>query len=108
MRELRMHFTELREFIHRGLINLFLGVEAGAHRPLVKQVKERASFDEADAFGVGQNIEGDFGRNTAIEQFVFGGPRILHSAVVQFLGAGILFQKHGRDVVRFARVGEGE
>jgi len=51
--DLRVDFSELCQFIHRGLKNLFLCVEAGAHGPFVEEVEEGAGFDEADGLGVG-------------------------------------------------------
>ena len=59
-------------------------------------MEERAGFDEANRFGVGQKIERDFARDAAIEKFVFCRPGVLHGAVVEFFGA--------RD---FARVSAG-
>ena len=35
-----MDFAELGEFVHRGLIDFFLGVEAGAHGPFVDEMEE--------------------------------------------------------------------
>src|ERR1700747_2448928 len=71
-REFGMDFTKLRDFGHRGLKNFFLGVEAGAHGPFVKQMEERAGFVEADGLGVGENVERDFERDAAVEELVFG------------------------------------
>ena len=38
--ELGMDFAELRDFIERGLIDFFLGVEAGAHGPFMEKMEE--------------------------------------------------------------------
>jgi len=103
-----MDFAELGDFVERGFVDFFLGVEAGAHGPFVEEMKERAGFDEANGFGVGQNVESDFGGDAAVEEFVLGGPGFAHGAVVEFAGAGIFFEERGRDVVGLARVGEGE
>ena len=40
------------EFVHGGLVDLFLSVEAGAHGPFVEKVEERTGLDEANGFGV--------------------------------------------------------
>src|ERR1700689_2551125 len=52
-RELRKNFADLRDLVHRRLVNLFLGVEAGAHGPFVEQMKERAGLHQADRFCIG-------------------------------------------------------
>src|SRR5207249_8489321 len=101
-------FAELGEFVHGGLIDFFLGVEASAHGPFVDEMEERAGFVEADGFGVRKKIEGDFGRDAAIKKLVFCGPGVVYGAVVDFLGAEIGFEEHGRDVVGFASIGEVE
>lgn len=106
--ELRMDFAELGDFVERGLINFFLGVEAGAHGPFVEEMEERAGFDEANGFGVGEQVERNFERDAAIEELVFGVPGVLHGAVVDFPGARIVFEKGGSDVVGLAGVGQGE
>jgi hypothetical protein len=36
--ELRVDCAELCDFVERGLVDFFLGVEAGAHGPFVKKV----------------------------------------------------------------------
>ena len=51
--EFGMDFAELGEFVHGGLVDFFLGVEAGAHGPFVEEMEERAGFVEADGLGVG-------------------------------------------------------
>ena len=89
-REFRMDFAELRDFIHRGLKNLFLGVETGAHRPFVKKMEERAGFIEADGLGVRKKVQSDFEGHAAVEQLILGGPRIPHGSFVSFL---IFFEK---------------
>ncbi len=66
-----MDFAELGELVHGGLVDFFLGVEAGAHGPFVNEMEERAGFVEADGFGVREEIKGDFGRDAAVEKFVF-------------------------------------
>ena len=107
-RELRMNFAELGDFVHGGLVDFFLSVEAGAHGPFVEEMEERAGLDETNGFGVGQKIESDFWRDATAEKIVFGGPGIVHGAVVEFPGAGIIKEEPGSEVVGFARVGEGE
>src|SRR5882762_11088666 len=67
-REFRMDFAELGDFVHGGLVDFFLGVEAGAHSPFVDEMEERAGFVEANGFGVGEEIEGDFRRYATIEE----------------------------------------
>src|SRR6266436_9423956 len=52
--EFVVDFVELSDFIHGGLVDFFLGVEAGAHGPFVDEMQERAGFVEADGFGVGK------------------------------------------------------
>ena len=106
--ELRMDFAELGDFVERGLVDFFLSVEAGAHGPFVEEVEERAGFDEANGFGVGQKIERDFVGDAAIEELIFGVPGVVHGAVVDFFGARIVFEQSGSDVVGLARVGERE
>src|SRR5260370_5567254 len=54
--EFGMDFAELGEFVHGGLVDFFLGVEAGAHGPFVNEMEERAGFVEADGFGVGEEV----------------------------------------------------
>ncbi len=103
-----MNFAELGYFVERGAVDFFLGVEAGAHGPFVEKMKEGAGFDQADGFRVGQNVESDFGRNAPIEKLIFCGPGFGHGAVVEVAGARIIFEKHGRDVVRLSRVGQCE
>ena len=88
--ELGMDLAELGDFVHGGGVDFFLGVEAGAHGPFVEEVEEGAAFDEADGFGVGEEIESDFRRDAFVEEFIFGGPGVVHGAVVEFFGAGIL------------------
>ena len=103
-----MDFAELGDFVERGAVDFLLGVEAGAHGPFVEEMEERAGFDEADGFGVGENVESDFCGNAAVEKFVLGGPGFAHGAVVEFAGARIVFEEHGGDVIGLASVGEGE
>ena len=103
-----MDFAELCDFVHGGRVDFFLSVEAGAHGPFVEEMQERASFDEANGFGIGEKVESDFGRHPAVEEFIFCGPRFVHGAFVKFPGAGIFLKKLGSDVVGFARVGECE
>ena len=105
--ELGMDFAELGDFVEGGLVDFFLGVEAGAHGPFVEEMEEGAGFDEANGFGVGENVESDFCGDAAVEKFIFGGPGFLHGAVVEFAGARIVFQEHGSDVVGPAGVGQG-
>ncbi len=103
-----MDLAELGDFVHAGGVDFFLGVEAGAHGPFVEEVEEGAGLDQADGFGVGKEIEGDFWGDAAVEEIVFGGPGVVHGAVVEFLGARILREESGSDVVGVAGVGEGE
>ena len=106
--EFGLKLAELSDFLHRGLVDFFLGVEAGAHRPFVMKMEKRAGFIETDGFGVGEKIKSDLRRNAAVEKMVLGGPSVLHGALVDFLGAGIVGEKHGRDVVGLAGVGESK
>jgi len=62
-----MNFAELRYFVERGAVDFFLGVEAGAHGPFVEKMEERTGFDQANGFGVGENVKSNFGRDAAIE-----------------------------------------
>src|SRR5208337_3365753 len=106
--ELGMDFAELGDLVHGGVVDFFLGVEAGAHGPFVEEMEEGTGFDEADGLGVGKQVEGDFGRDAAVEELVFGGPGVTHGAGVEFQGAGIFLEKLGGDVVGLAGVGERE
>jgi len=106
--ELGMDLAELGDFVHAGDVDFFLGVEAGAHGPFVEKMEEGAGLDEANGFRVGEEIESDFGLDAGVDEFVFGGPGVLHGAVVEFLGAGILGEQSGSDVVGLARVGESQ
>src|SRR5260370_26962416 len=58
--EFGVDFAELGDFLHGGLVDFFLGVEAGAHGPFVEEMEERAGFVQPDGFGVREKIEGDF------------------------------------------------
>ena len=89
-----MDFAELGDFVHGGVVDFFLGVEAGAHGPFVEEMEEGAGLDEADGLGVGKKIESDFGRDAAIEKMIFGGPGVVHGAFVDFLGPRILREEH--------------
>ena len=106
--ELGMDFAELGDFVHAGGVDFFLGVEAGAHGPFVEEMEQGAGFDEADGFGVREEIEGGFEWDAAIEELVFGGRGVVHGAVVEFFGARILREESGSDVVGVASVGESE
>ena len=106
--ELGMDLAELGDFVHARGVDFFLGVEAGAHGPFVEEMEERAGFDKADGFGVGEKIESDFGLDARIDELIFGGPGVLHSAVVEFFRAGILAEEGGSDVVGVAGIGESE
>ncbi len=105
-RKLRVDFTKLGNFVHRSIVDFFLGVEASAHGPFVKEMKERAGLNKANGFGVGKNVKSDLRGNAAVEQFILGGPGIMHSAIVDFLRARIAGKKHGRDVIRISRIGQ--
>ena len=65
--ELWMDGAEFGDFVHGGVVDFFLGVEASAHGPFVEEMQERAGFDEANGFCVRKKIERDFGRNAAVE-----------------------------------------
>ena len=93
--ELRMDLAELSDFVERGLIDFFLGVEAGAHGPFVQEMEKGTGFYEADGLGVGQKIERDFLRYGAIEESVLGIPGLLHGAVVNFLARGFSLSRAG-------------
>ena len=86
-----MDLAELGHFIERGLVDFFLGVEAGAHGPFVEEMEEGAGFDEADRFRVGENVKGHFGGDATVEELIFGGPDFSHGAVVELAGARIIF-----------------
>ena len=101
-----MHFAEFGKFVHRGLIDFFLSVKAGTHRPLVKQVQKRTGLDQANGLCVRQEVKSNFGRNAAIEESIFRPPRIMHRSFVEFPSARILTQQNGRDVVEFASIRE--
>lgn len=103
-----MDFAELCDFVHGGGIDFFLGVEASTHGPLVEEVKERAGLDEANGFGIGKKVESDFGRDAAVEEFVFGGPGFVHGAIVNFPGTRIILKKFRSNVVGFTGVSQGE
>ncbi len=85
--EFGMNFAELGDFVHGGLIDFFLGIEAGAHGPFVEEMEERTGFVEADGFGVWQEIESDFRGDAAVEELIFRGPSVAHGAVVNFFRA---------------------
>src|SRR5258705_312843 len=103
-----MDFAELGDFIHGGLVDFFLGVEAGAHGSFVDEMEERTGFVESDGFGVGEEIEGDFGGYAAIEECVFCGSGVMYGAVVDFFGARIVGEEHGCDVIGLVGVCESE
>ncbi len=46
----------------------------------MEKVKKRAGFDEANRFGIGQNVKSNFGWHAANEEFIFGGPGIVHGS----------------------------
>ncbi len=71
-------------------------------------MEKRAGFVEADGLGVGEEIEGDFRGDAAIEKFIFCGPGVVHGTVVDFFGARVGGEEHGSDVVRLVGVGERE
>ncbi len=106
--EFRMDAAELGDFVHGSGVDFFLGVEAGAHGPFVEEMEERAGFDEANGFCVGQKIERDFGADAAIEKCVFGGPGVVHGALIDFACARIFSEQLRCDEVGLARVGESE
>jgi len=54
-----------------GLVDFFLGVEAGAHGPFVDEMEERAGFVQANGLGVGEEIEGHLRGDAAIEELIF-------------------------------------
>src|SRR5712692_9691392 len=106
--EFGVDFAELGDFVHGGLIDFFLGVEAGAHGPFVEKMEERAGLVETDGLGVGEEIESDFRGDAAVEELIFRGPSVAHGAVVNFFRARIVSEEERRNVVGFAGVGEGE
>jgi len=85
-----MDLAELGDFVHARGVDFFLGVEAGAHGPFVEEMEEGSGLDEANGFGVGEKVESDFWGDAFVEEFIFGGPGVVHGAVVEFFGAGIL------------------
>jgi len=103
-----MDCAELGDFVERGLVDFFLGVEAGAHGPFMEQVEERAGFHKADGFCVWKKVQRDFLRDAAVEELIFGVPRVVHGAIIDFFGAKVRVQQSGRDVIELARVGERE
>src|SRR6516225_8822687 len=106
--KLGLYLAELRDFVHRGIVDFLLRIEAGAHSPLVEKVEQRAGFDEADGFRIGKDIQGYFGRHSAVKKLVFCCPGAAHGAFVEFFRARIFSKKHRRDVFGFACVGESE
>ncbi len=66
-REFGVDFAELCDFVHGGLVDFFLSVEASPHGPFVDEMEERAGFVKADGFGVGEKIEGELRGDAAIE-----------------------------------------
>src|SRR5258708_6604605 len=74
--EFGVDFAELGEFVHGGLVDFFLGVEAGAHGPFVEEMEERAGFVEADGLGVGEEIERDLRGDAASEGPGVRGPGV--------------------------------
>src|ERR1700730_10858196 len=88
--ELRVDFTELGDLVKRGFVDFFLSVETSAHGPFVEEVQKGTGFDEADGFGVRENIEGDFGGDAAVEKLIFCGPGVTHGADVDFLFASVV------------------
>src|SRR6266850_833029 len=107
-RKFWMDFAELGDFVHGSLIDFFLRVEAGAHRPFVNEMEERAGFIQTDGLGVGEEIESDFRRYAAIEELIFCVPGVVYGAVVDFFCAWVGGEEHRGDVVRFAGVGQSE
>jgi len=55
---------------------------------LVEQVEERAGLDQADYFGVGQQVESELAAR-AIEEFVLSGPGVGHRAFVDFAACAL-------------------
>src|SRR5260370_26384580 len=100
-----MDFAELVYFVERGFVDFFLSVEAGAHGPLVEEVEERAGFDEANGFGVGENVESDFSGDAAIEDLILSAPSFGHDAVVEFAGARIICEEDGGCDIGLAMLG---
>ena len=45
--ERRKHGANLLHFFHRSLVNLFLCVEASAHRPFMQEMQQRSGLDQA-------------------------------------------------------------
>ena len=73
--ERRKRGADLLDLFHRGLVNLLLRVEAGAHRPLVQQMQQRAGFDQANGFRVRQQVERDFAAARRGRAIRFSPPR---------------------------------
>ena len=63
--QLRVHGAHLLDLVHRGLPDLALRVQAGAHRPLVQQVEQRARLLEAHRERVRQHVERELRRDAA-------------------------------------------
>src|SRR5262249_60714936 len=106
--EFGMDPAKLSDFVHRGGIDFFLGVEACAHGPFVEKMKERTGFDKADRFCIREEIKSDFWRHAMVKELVFCGPGVMHCALVDFEGARIFSEELRRDEVWLARVGKGQ
>ena len=75
--------ADLRDLVHRGEIDLFLGVEARAQRPLVQEGDERARLHHAQRLGVRQHVHRELERHAELEQPVLRVPCVPHRALVR-------------------------
>ena len=66
--QLGVHGAHLRDLVHRGLPDLALRVQTGAHRPLVQQVEQGAGLFEADRERVREHVERELRRDAAGQQ----------------------------------------
>src|SRR3974377_1275003 len=106
--KLGLYLSEVRNFIHRGVVDFLLRVEAGAHGPFVQKVEQRTGFDETNGFCVWKDIQGNFRGHAAIEKPILGRPGFLTRALGPGVRARILSEEPRGDVIGFARVGEGQ
>ena len=96
--EHRVHLPHLLDLLHRRLPDLALRVQAGAHRPLVLEVEERAGLLEAHRERIGQHVERDLGAHAVPEQrrarLPLRGDRILEQRVARRVIANQLRLDH--------------
>ena len=87
--QLRVHRAHLLDLVHRGVPDLALRVQAGAHRPLVEQVQQRAGFLEAHRERVGQQVERELReRRRVASSRSRASPRVASTASVEERVAG--------------------